>query len=241
MNNGFIKLYRCLEESFIWSDSEAVHLWIQLLINANHKEKEVLLSGNKVIIKSGQFVCSRRTLSLKTGINESKIQRLLTLFKSEQMIEQQTNSKYRIITVLNWSKYQSGEQAVEQQMNSKRTANEQQVNTNKNDKNEKKEEKDTIVSKKKVEPKKSFGIEGTVKLTQEEYDRLVKDYGQKAVEDKIFALEGWLNKGNKSKSDNLTIRNWLRREAVKNKDPELIPLEKRKVVTLEEGYFNVGN
>ena len=81
-------------------------------------------------------------------------------------------------------------------------------------------EKDT---KKKVEPKKSFGIEGTVKLTQEEYDRLVKDYGEKAVEDKIFALEGWLNKGNKSKSDNLTIRNWLRREGNVDK-PEELPI-----------------
>lgn len=155
MNNGFIKLFRCIEDSFFWNDSEAVHLWIQLLVSANHKDKEILLSGKKETIKSGQFVCSRNTLSLKTGIKESKIQRLLKLFENEQQIEQQMNSKFRIISILNWHKYQSSEQANEQQMNSKRTADEQQMNTNnndkndKNEKNDKKEEKESNDSKKK--------------------------------------------------------------------------------------------
>lgn len=155
MNNGFIKLFRCIEDSFFWNDSQAVHLWIQLLLSANHRDKEMLLSGERVIIKSGQFVCSRNTLSLKTGINESKIQRILKVFESEQMIEQQMNSKYRMISISNWSKYQGSEQVNEQQMNSRRTTDEQQMNTNnnnKNEKNDKNKEKDTIVSKKKDKP-----------------------------------------------------------------------------------------
>jgi hypothetical protein len=85
-------------------------------------------------------VCSRNTLSLKTGINESKIQRILKVFESEQMIEQQMNSKYRMISISNWNKYQGSEQVNEQQMNSKRTADEQQMNTNNNNKNDKNEE-----------------------------------------------------------------------------------------------------
>lgn len=155
MNNGFIKLYRCVEDSFFWNDSEAVHLWITILLSANHKDREILLNGKKTVIKSGQFVCSRLKLSTKTGINESKIQRLLKLFESEQQIEQQMNSKNRIISICNWEKYQGSEQQIEQHVNSKRTADEQQMNTNnnnKNDKNDKNKEKDTIVSKKKDKP-----------------------------------------------------------------------------------------
>jgi len=106
------------------------------------------LSGKKIIIKSGQFVCSRSTLSLKTGIKESKVQRVLKLFENEQQIEQQTNSKYRIITILNWQKYQSGEQQIEQHTNSRRTADEQQMNTNKNEKNEKNEKKEENIKEK---------------------------------------------------------------------------------------------
>lgn len=149
MNNGFIKLFRCIEDSFFWNDSQAVHLWIQLLLSANHRDKEMLLSGEKVIIKSGQFVCSRKTLSLKTGINESKIQRILKVFESEQMIEQQMNSKYRMISISNWSKYQGSEQVNEQQMNSRRTTDEQQMNTNNNNKNEKNDKNKEINKEKK--------------------------------------------------------------------------------------------
>ena len=148
MNNGFVKLHRCIEDSFFWNDSQAVHLWIQLLLSANHKDKEILLSGKKVLIKSGQIVCSRNTLSSKTGISESKIQRLLKLFEIDQMVEQQMNSKYRIISIINWKKYQSSEQVIEQQMNSKRTADEQQVNTNNNNKNEKNDKKEINKEKK---------------------------------------------------------------------------------------------
>lgn len=158
MNNGFIKLFRCIEDSFFWNDSQAVHLWIQLLLSANHKDKEMLLSGEKVIIKSGHFVCSRNTLSLKTGINESKIQRILKVFESEQMIEQQVNSKYRMISISNWNKYQGSEQVNEQQVNSKRTADEQQMNTNNNDKNEKNEEKKEKVSKDTKKKDKPSGL-----------------------------------------------------------------------------------
>jgi hypothetical protein len=143
VNNGFIKLFRCIEDSFFWNDSQAVHLWIQLLLSANHRDKEMLLSGEKVIIKSGHFVCSRNTLSLKTGINESKVHRILKVFESEQMIEQQMNSKYRMISISNWNKYQGSEQVSEQQMNSRRTADEQQMNTNNNDKNDKNDKNKT--------------------------------------------------------------------------------------------------
>lgn len=158
MNNGFIKLYRCIEDSFFWNDSEAVHLWITILLSANHKDREILLNGKKTVIKSGQFICSRLTLSTKTGINESKIQRMLKLFESEQMIKQQMNSKNRIISVGNWHKYQGSEQVNEQQMNSKRTANEQQMNTNNNDKNEKNEEKKEKVSKDTKKKDKPSGL-----------------------------------------------------------------------------------
>ena len=139
MNNGFVKLHRCLKETLIFSDSQAVHLWVYLLLSVNHKPKDVMLSGSKKHIEAGSFICSRNTISLATGINESKIQRLLKALESEQMIEQQMNSKYRMISITNWQKYQTGEQVTEQQMNNKRTADEQQMNTNKNEENEKNE------------------------------------------------------------------------------------------------------
>jgi len=132
---GWIKVHRQLKDSAFYTDSQAVHLWLHLLLSVNHKEAEVLIGQQIVKVKAGQFLTGRKKLSTATGIAESKIQRVLKVFENCHMIEQQTFTKYRLISIVNFDQYQT----TEQQTNSKRTASEQQVNTNKNDKNEKKD------------------------------------------------------------------------------------------------------
>jgi|9_EtaG_2_1085328.scaffolds.fasta_scaffold04496_6 DNA replication protein DnaD len=128
MSDGWITLHRKLKGSSFYKDSQAVHLWVHLLISANHKECEII-RGNKVYkIKRGELLTGRKLLSSETGINESKLQRLLKVFEKCHMIEQQTTNVNRLISVINYDQYQTSEQ----QTNSKRTASEQQVNTNNN-------------------------------------------------------------------------------------------------------------
>ena len=131
MSQGWIITHRKLRESSFYKDSQAVHLWIHLLISANHKDAQIV-RGNKVYeVKRGQLITGRKLLSSETGINESKLQRLLKVFEKCHMIEQQTNSVNRLVSIINYDQYQTSEQ----QVNSKRTASEQQVNTNNNDNN----------------------------------------------------------------------------------------------------------
>ena len=106
-----------------YTDSQAVHLWTHLLLKANHSTREFMWNGSIIKIDRGSFVTGRKKLSLETGINESKIFRLLKLFKSEQQIEQQANNRNTIITILNYDSFQAGEQ----QMNNQRTTSEQPV------------------------------------------------------------------------------------------------------------------
>lgn len=134
---GWIKLYRSIENKGWYRDSEYVHLWIHLLIKANHRGKEFLMNGEIVKLNPGQFVTGRKSLSAETSISESKIERILNLFESERQIEQQTNSRNRVITIVSWDTYQKSEQ----QMDSQRTASGQPADTNKNDNNEKNEKK----------------------------------------------------------------------------------------------------
>lgn len=115
-----------------WANKpEYVAVWVYLLMRGNYRETETLLDGKVVKLKPGQLVTSRRKISEETGVHESKIQRILSLFETEQQIEQLAGAKYRVISIVNWQKYQAAEQVDEQQMNSNRTASEQQVNTDK--------------------------------------------------------------------------------------------------------------
>jgi len=123
-STGYVRIYRSLWEKGYWWDSEYVHLWVHLIMKATYRPKEYLFNGKIEYLQPGQFIAGRRSLSKETGIQESKIERILYCFATEHQIEQQTTNKFRIITILNWNKYQTDEQQNEQQMNNQRTTSE---------------------------------------------------------------------------------------------------------------------
>ena len=92
---------------------------------ANHEETTFIWNNEKQILKSGQLLTGRKKLSKTTGITESKVYRILEYFENEQQIKQEKTTKFTIITIKNWKKYQDKGSKV----NNKRTTSEQQVNT----------------------------------------------------------------------------------------------------------------
>jgi hypothetical protein len=108
---GWVKVHRKLREKGWYNQSNKVHLWIELLLRASHKEREFMFNGENITLEPGQFITGRKDLSRATGIPESTVERILTFFeKSEQQIEQQKTFHNRLITVLSWEDYQEGEQ-----------------------------------------------------------------------------------------------------------------------------------
>ena len=97
------------------------------------KKLQHYFKGKKLFWNLGQLITGRKSIAEKLKISESKIYRIINEYKSEHQIEQQTSNRNSLITILNWDKYQQFEQQNEQQMNNKRTTDEQQVNTNKNE------------------------------------------------------------------------------------------------------------
>lgn len=143
---GWIKLHRkLLDNPIIVKDSDYLSVWIYVLLNATHKEYDTLFQGKRITLKKGQLITGRKSISEKLKINESKVQRILKTLENEQQIKQQKGNKNRLITILSWDKYQQDEQQIEQQVNNNRTTSEQQVNTNKNEKNIKNDKNVTTI------------------------------------------------------------------------------------------------
>ncbi len=129
-NKGFIRVERkILDDPIIMKDKDYFSIWIYLLLKATHKRIKILFNSEEIILNEGELVTGRKIISEKLSINESKIERVLKVFENRTMIEQLKTKKGRLISIVNWGKYQKGEQ----QMNNKRTTDEQQVNTNKNE------------------------------------------------------------------------------------------------------------
>jgi len=114
---GWVSVHRSMLDDPQFKDPEVFALWVRLLMMASYEDKTVKHLGQTIHIKRGQFITGRKSLSSSSNVQESKIQRLLKRWESEQQIEQQTFSKYRVITVANYDKYQSGEQQSDAKVN----------------------------------------------------------------------------------------------------------------------------
>ncbi len=141
---GYIKLHRKLLDNPLCTRIDYLGLWTYLLLRANHKEAELMSDVGVIKLKSGQFITSRDTIAISLGVKASKVQRMLKRLEIGQQIKQETNNRFRIITIVNWDKYQKNEQQTDSKANNKRTTDEQQTDTNKNDKNVKNDKKDTM-------------------------------------------------------------------------------------------------
>ena len=199
MSNGWIKLHRkTLDNPIVMKDTDHLAVWMWLLLNATHSDHDTIYEGERITLKAGQFITGRKIISKELKINESKIQRILKTFEIEQQIEQQTNPRCRLISILRWTDYQLDEQQSEQQVNNKRTLNNKTKN-NKKDIYAQEFEKLWLLVPKKVSKKKAYQkyIKAVEKKDHDEIYTAFKnqvDNNWKDTDPKFTpALDVWLN------------------------------------------------
>jgi len=143
MNKGYIKHYRKVMDSFVWTNPYMYKLWSLCLMKAAHEKRKFLFNGKEVWLNSGEFVTGRDALTFEMNkgakrehqVNSTSVWRWIKLFEKEGMLDIKSTTKYSVISISNWGAYQSDEQ----QVDNKWTSSEQQVDTNKNEKNYKNE------------------------------------------------------------------------------------------------------
>ncbi len=102
----WIKLYRKLKKNPIYKDSIAVHLFIHLLLTANHKPNRFIFNEKEITVKRGQLVTGRKQISSEIGISEWAVRKRLRLFEKLGILTRKTTSKFSIITICNYKHYQ---------------------------------------------------------------------------------------------------------------------------------------
>lgn len=143
MNTGYIKLYRKVTNSFVWTNSDMFKLWILCLMKASHEDRKFLFNGQEVRLTSGQFVTGAHAIAKEynEGVSSDKaiawrtLWRWLKKFENEELLTIQSNARYSIITIKNWSDYQSGDKP----LTSQRQSSDKPLTTYKNEKNDKNE------------------------------------------------------------------------------------------------------
>jgi DNA-binding transcriptional regulator YhcF (GntR family) len=120
MAEAFIKLYKKLLDWEWYGDTNTKVLFIHCLLKANWKATR----WKGIDIQAGQFITSLPSLAKETRLSIQQVRTALQHLKSTGEITDKGNSKFRIITINNWSEYQ----AVNSQDNSQSTDNQQTIN-----------------------------------------------------------------------------------------------------------------
>ena len=134
-NQGCIKLHRKFLKWEWYDDINTSRFFLHCLFRANHKDKK----WRGTMIKRGQFISSLSKLAKECGLSVRSVRTSISRLKSTHELTHQTTSKYSLITLVNYDKYQKidtpNDKVSDKQTTNKRQAKDKQTTTNKNVKN----------------------------------------------------------------------------------------------------------
>jgi hypothetical protein len=185
-----------------------VHLFIHLLLNANHE----VGNWRGVEVKRGQILTGLNSLNKKTGISIRTLRTCLDRLEKTKEIDRKTTNRYSIITICNYESYQcsiiESDKQPDKQLTGKRQANDKQVTTNNNNKNDNNEKKE----------KKYSNIPPTfeeIKIRMEE--RQIVSFTPELFFSK-YEANGWMVGKNKMKNWDSALTYWTKNNFNKNEN-----------------------
>ncbi|MGS6190622.1 DNA replication protein [Enterobacter asburiae] len=104
---GFALIHRKIMDVPFYKDAEAAHLWVHLLLRANHEQTLVSTDVGDVICERGEFITGRNTLAMETGLTADRVKSLLRKFQNLGMITTKSNNRFTVLKVVKYDEYQS--------------------------------------------------------------------------------------------------------------------------------------
>ena len=233
MDVGWIKIYRKIREHAFFQEKRIFsrfEAWVDLILQANHKDARVLLGNELIEVQRGSFITSEVKLMERWKWSKSKVRAFLTLLQDDEMIVKKTDRKKTTLSICNYSLYQDIETTEEPIKNHEETAKRPQKDTNKNEKNNKNEKKKD--NNPPTPLKQKFKYAEFVSLDNDEYSSLVAKLGSEERFNRcVEILDNYKGaSGKRYKSDYRAILNWViaRLEEEENKTRPS-PIQKKSV------------
>ncbi|EMA1800134.1 DNA replication protein [Cronobacter turicensis] len=105
---GFVSIHRQFMDSRLYKDSQAVHLWVHLILKANHEDAVVNTDVGSITVERGQMITGRPTLVSETFIPDNKVKSLLRSFEAKGMITVTSmQKKFSLITIVKYDDFQA--------------------------------------------------------------------------------------------------------------------------------------
>jgi len=190
-------------------NSKQRDVMLQLLLMANHSGKDWEWKGEIYTCAPGQLVTSLESITQKCA-NDVKVQSVRTallVLGKWQFLTNESTKTGRLITIVNWAKYQGEDTQANNEPNKELTKSQQRANkeltTNKNVKKEKNDKNDKNIE----------SVRAIEKVDNQFISELQAQYPSLKVNEIWENLQDWCKaKGKSYKDYQAALRNWVRRE-----------------------------
>lgn len=109
MREGWITLHRQIQNNPLWQAEKFTkgQAWIDLLMEANHKEMHIMLRGIKINLMRGQTAKALKTFARNWRWSEWRVRNFFNYLQGEGMITYTAGNTTTITTILNYEQYQN--------------------------------------------------------------------------------------------------------------------------------------
>lgn len=196
---GFICLYRQITQWEWYKNPNTFRLFIHLLLMANYADGR--FEGE--IIKRGEYVTSLPSLADQTSLTIQQARTALDHLKSTGEITDRKTNRYRVITIVNYDRYQIDNRQNNRPSTGEQQADQQQYKKDKNNKN--------IIIPLSRNKENRF-----TPPTADDVRKYCEEIGSYGFNAEMFIdyyeSRGWMIGKNKMKSWKAAVRTWLRRD-----------------------------
>ena len=105
MDNSFIKLYRKIQDNWIWDNPLYLKCWIDMLMRASIKPSSMLLNNQIVEVNRGEIVFSQRNFAKRNNMSRQKLRTFLKKLEKTNMIRLKSNPEITHAVILGYSIY----------------------------------------------------------------------------------------------------------------------------------------
>lgn len=144
MSVWFVKLHRKLLENPIASNPLLIWLFCYLLLLVSYKDHIFFLWKIRIEQKKWQAIISKKEIAHKFKISRWTLDSYLSILEAEHIISIKTTTKYTVLTIVNWCRYQEDDIKIASTWTSTWHQLEHQPDTIKKDNNNK-EWKESII------------------------------------------------------------------------------------------------
>lgn len=145
---------------------------------ANHEENEWEWNGERYRIQPGQMITSLKSIAeaCGKGVTIQNVRTAIDRFEKYEFLTNQSTKRNRLITIVNYTKYQGVDyqpnKATNNQLTNDQQSTNNQLTTNKNDKNDKNDKKEIEIYILNI-------LERTLdkKISQSSVNKLIKTFG----------------------------------------------------------------